>query len=153
MLRPFATLVNRSLRLYWRVRRPKTFGVRAFVFSADGRLLLVKHTYDKYWYLPGGGRKESEPAENALARELREELGIREALIERHLATYFSEREGKRDTIDVFVARADAVEKLQRLEIAAAQWFALDALPPDISPATLRRVQEYRGERQIESAW
>ena len=153
MLRPFATLVNRTLRLYWRIRRPKTFGVRAFVFGSDGRLLLVRHTYDRYWYLPGGGRKESEPPDQALARELREELGITAARIERPFATYFSEREGKRDTIDVFVAHADAIGKLQRLEIAAAQWFELDALPPDISPATLRRIQEYRGERDIGKVW
>lgn len=153
MLRPIATLINRTLRLYWRIRRPKTFGVRAFVFAEDGKLLLVKHTYDHYWYLPGGGRKESEPAEQALARELREELGIREARIERLLATYSSEREGKRDTIDVFIAHADAIGKLQRLEIAAAQWFEMGALPPDISPATLRRIEEYRGERAVEPIW
>lgn len=57
------------------------------------------------------------------------------------------------DTIDVFVVRADAVDRLQRLEIAEARWFDPDDLPPDISPATLRRVQEYRGERDIKSAW
>ena len=153
MLRPLATLINRALRLYWRIRRPRTFGVRAFVFGADGRLLLVKHTYDRYWYLPGGGRKESEPAEQALARELREELGIRHARVDRKLATYFSEREGKRDTIDIFVVQAEAVEKLQRLEIAAAQWFDLDALPADVSPATVRRIEEYRGERDIGPIW
>lgn len=153
MLRPFATFINRALRLYWRIRKPKTFGVRALVVGADERLLLVKHTYARYWYLPGGGRKESEPPETALARELREELGIRDVRVERHLATYFSEFEGKRDTIDVFVARADSIEKLQRLEIAAAQWFAMDTLPADISPATLRRIQEFRGERQIEPTW
>lgn len=153
MLRPLATLVNRVLRLYWRIRKPKTFGVRALVVGADGRLLLVKHTYARYWYLPGGGRKESEPPEEALARELREELGIRDVRVERHLATYFSEFEGKRDTVDVYVVRTAEPEKLQRLEIAAAQWFETTALPPDISPATLRRIQEYRGERDIGPAW
>jgi len=153
MLRPVATLINRALRLYWRIRKPRTFGVRAFVVGADGRLLLVKHTYDRYWYLPGGGRKEEEPPEAAVARELREELGIHETRIERRLATYFSEREGKRDTIDVFVVRADVVDRLQRLEIAEARWFDSDDLPPDISPATLRRIQEYRGERPIEPGW
>lgn len=153
MLRPVATLINRALRLYWRIRKPRTFGVRAFVVRPDDRVLLVKHTYDRHWYLPGGGRTESEPAEEALARELREELGITTMRIERRLATYFSEREGKRDTIDVFIVRAEAFEKLQRLEIAEAGWFAPQQLPPGVSPATLRRIQEYRGERQIESAW
>lgn len=149
MLRSLATLINRALRLYWRIRRPRTFGVRALVVGPDGRLLLVRHTYDRYWYLPGGGRKKMEPAEEALARELREELGIEDARPERRLGAYFSEREGKRDTIDVFVVRADSVGKLQRLEIAEARWFAPSDLPTDVSPATLRRVEEYRGERAI----
>ncbi len=153
MLGPIATLVNRALRLYWRIRKPTTFGVRALVVGPDDRLLLVRHTYDRYWYMPGGGRKSVEPAEDALARELREELGIREVRIERKLSTYFSEREGKRDTVDVFVVRATAPERRQRLEIADAQWFDARALPPDISPATLRRIQEYRGEREIGTTW
>jgi 8-oxo-dGTP pyrophosphatase MutT (NUDIX family) len=139
--------------LYWRIRKPTTFGVRALVLGPDGRLLLVKHTYDRYWYLPGGGRKKDEPAEDALVRELREELGMRDVRIERKLSTYVSEREGKRDTIDVFVARADAVEKLQQLEIADAQWFDGGALPADVSPSTRCRVQEYRGEREIAAVW
>ena len=127
--------------------------MRAIVLGPDGRFLLVKHTYDRYWYLPGGGRRETEPVEHALARELREELGIRDARCERRLGTYYSEREGKRDTIDVFVVHADTVEKLQRLEIAEAGWFDADALPVDISPATLRRIQEYRGERDVSPVW
>jgi 8-oxo-dGTP pyrophosphatase MutT (NUDIX family) len=153
MIRPLATLFNRALRLYWRIRKPVTFGVRAIVLHRDGRLLLVKHTYDRYWYLPGGGRKRDETAEEALRREVEEEIGITDLRIARKLGTYFSEREGKRDTIDVFVAHAEAFGRLQRLEIAAAEWFAPDELPPDVSPATQRRVAEYLGRREIEAAW
>ena len=119
MYRRFATLINRTLRLYWRVTKPVTFGVRAIVLHRDGRLLLVKHTYDRYWYLPGGGRKRGESAEAAIAREAAEEIGITALEIERKLGTYFSEREGKRDTIDVFVARAEEFGRLRRLEVHA----------------------------------
>lgn len=153
MLRPLATLINRSLRVYWRITKPVTFGVRAVVLGPDGRLLLVKHTYDKYWYLPGGAMKRGEDAEAALRREAREEIGIAELAIERKLGTYVSTREGKRDTIAVYVARAAAIGKRQRLEIAAAEWFAPDALPPDASPATRRRVQEYLGRRPVDTMW
>lgn len=153
MLRPLATLLNRTLRLYWRITKPVTFGVRAVVARPDGRILLVTHTYDKYWYLPGGAMKRGEAAEAALAREIREELGIAALAIERKLGTYFSDREGKRDTIEVFVAKADAIGKLQRLEIAAADWFDPHALPHDASPATRRRVAEYLGTRAPEMAW
>ncbi|MGH7005866.1 MAG: NUDIX domain-containing protein [Alphaproteobacteria bacterium] len=153
MLRPLATLVNRSLRVYWRITKPITFGVRAVVEGPDGRVLLVKHTYDKYWYLPGGAIKRGEAPEAALVREVREELGIDALAIERKLGTYSSRREGKRDTIAVFVARAAAVGRLQRLEIAAADWFEPRALPPDTSPATGRRVAEYLGERAPVPDW
>jgi 8-oxo-dGTP pyrophosphatase MutT (NUDIX family) len=153
MIRPAATLLNRALRLFWRITKPVTFGVRAIVLHSDGRLLLVKHTYDRYWYLPGGGRRRDETAEEAIAREVEEEIGITALSIERKLGTYVSEREGKRDTIDVFVARAEEFGRLQRLEIAAAEWFRPDALPPDISPATQRRVAEFLGIKAVEPVW
>lgn len=153
MLRPVATFINRTLRIYWRITKPVTFGVRAIVSGPDGRLLLVKHTYDKYWYLPGGAMKRGEPAEVALRREAKEEIGIAALRIERKLGTYVSTREGKRDTIEVFVAHAAAMGKRQRLEIAAAEWFAPEALPADASPATQRRIAEFLGKRAIEPVW
>lgn len=153
MFRPAATLFNRALRVYWRIAKPVTFGVRALVLGRDGRLLLVKHTYDRYWYLPGGARKRGEEPEAAIAREVLEEIGITELRIERKLGTYFSVREGKRDTIDVFVAHAAEFGRLQRLEIAAAEWFDPNALPPDASPATQRRVAEFLGRKAIEATW
>jgi len=153
VLRPVATLVNRGLRLYWRFTRPVTFGVRAVVLGPDGKLLLVKHTYDRYWYLPGGAMKRGEEAEAALRREVREEIGIAELRIEKKLGTYASTREGKRDTITVFVAYAAAMGRRQRLEIAATEWFAPDALPADVSPATQRRIAEFLGGKAIEADW
>ena len=153
MLRPVATFINRSLRLYWRITKPVTFGARAVVLGPDGRLLLVKHTYDRYWYLPGGAMKRGEEPEAAVRREAMEEIGIAELRIERRLGTFVSTREGKRDTITVFVAHAAAVGKRQRLEIAAAEWFAPDAPPPDASPATQRRVAEYLGRKTIDAVW
>lgn len=153
VLRPLATLVNRTLRLYWRITKPVTFGVRAIVQGPDGRLLLVKHTYDRYWYLPGGAMKRGEGAEAALRREAKEEVGIADLRIERKLGIYVSTREGKRDTIAVFVAHAAAIGRRQRLEIAVAEWFAPDALPADASPATQRRVAEFLGKKGIDIDW
>jgi 8-oxo-dGTP pyrophosphatase MutT (NUDIX family) len=153
MFRPLGMLALRTLRIYWRITKPVTFGARAIVLGPDGRLVLVKHTYDRYWYLPGGATKKGEEAETALRREMKEEIGIGELTIERKLGTYVSTLEGKRDTIDVFVARAPAIGRRQRLEIAAARWFAPDGLPADTSPATQRRVAEYLGRKSIDVNW
>jgi ADP-ribose pyrophosphatase YjhB (NUDIX family) len=153
MFRPLGTLMLRTLRVYWRITKPVTFGARAIVLGPDGRVALVKHTYDRYWYLPGGAMKKGEAAEAAVRREIQEEIGVSDPAIERKLGTYFSTKEGKRDTIDVFVVRVPALGKLQRFEIAAAEWFAPDALPADISPATQRRIAEFLGKRPVEPEW
>ncbi|HKO24526.1 MAG TPA: NUDIX domain-containing protein [Chloroflexota bacterium] len=53
-----------------------TLGVSAVIRDAQGRLLLLRHTYRRpAWGLPGGLARRGEPPEEALARELHEELG------------------------------------------------------------------------------
>ena len=153
MIRPLGMLALRTLRLYWRITKPVTFGARAVVVGPDGRLALVKHTYDRYWYIPGGASKKGEAPEAAVRREMKEEIGVDALAIERKLGTYVSTLEGKRDTIDVFVVRVERIGRLQRSEIAAAEWFAPDALPPDTSPATRRRIAEYLGRSPVDTTW
>ena len=54
-----------------------TFGVSAIILDHEGRLLLVRHTYgNPAWYTPGGLIGRQEQPDVALARELREELGL-----------------------------------------------------------------------------
>ncbi len=54
-----------------------TFGALAVVLDAEGRVLVVRHTYRRPpWGLPGGMIGRDEQPDAALARELREELGL-----------------------------------------------------------------------------
>jgi len=140
-------LIVKAARLYWWIRRPRTLGVRAVVHDGAGRIALVRHTYAKGWYLPGGGVKKGESVAAALARELQEETGLGGCAIERVIGIYHSRREYKDDHIVLFAVRATDPSTLaacDRREIVEVGWFAPDALPPDLSPATARRIADYR---------
>lgn len=54
-----------------------SLGVCAVIADGDGRVLLVRHTYrSQPWGLPGGLVRHGEQPADALAREVREELGV-----------------------------------------------------------------------------
>jgi ADP-ribose pyrophosphatase YjhB (NUDIX family) len=151
-------LIGKAARLYWFVRRPRTLGVRAIVIDQVDRIALVRHTYADAWYLPGGGVKKGESCEAAVRRELREEIAIFDGRIERLLGIYHSRRESKDDHILVFVVRivadgAAALRGADAMEIEEAAWFALDDLPQDLSPATARRIAEYRADALGLGGW
>lgn len=57
---------------------PNTFyrvAVKALIRNTDGNILLVKEKSDK-WDLPGGGIDHGESPDDAIRRELQEELGV-----------------------------------------------------------------------------
>ncbi|MGE3691164.1 MAG: NUDIX domain-containing protein [Novosphingobium sp.] len=71
--------IAHRLRLqWWRIRRPRLAGCRVLAFDAEGRLLLVRHSYGSgKWMPPGGGLSRGEDAIAAAARELMEETQCR----------------------------------------------------------------------------
>ena len=133
----------RVRRLLLRVLRIRTRGVKAMVFNARGELLLVRNSYghSHLFVLPGGGIGRREDPAAAAAREVREETGLEVGALEL-VGLYFSAAEGKRDSIHLFRGRADGVPRPDGIEVVEAGFFPLDALPPETSAATLRRVAE-----------
>ena len=151
-------LAGKAARIAWRLTRPRTIGVRAILLDRDGRIALVRHTCMDQWYLPGGGVKKGESIDAALHRELAEEVGVTDARIERVLGVYHNRREGKDDHIVIFVVQGgpDASAELRRADLAEIEetgWFAPDALPAPLSPATARRIAEYRQGVTGHGAW
>ncbi|MEG3162520.1 NUDIX domain-containing protein [Sphingomonas sp. LB2R24] len=149
-------LIGRIASLVWRIGKPRTIGVRALLLDRDGRVALVRHTYDDHWYLPGGGVKKGESIAAALMRELAEEVAIADPVIERVLGVYHSRGEGKDDHIVIFVVRTAASGVLARAdlrEIEQAGWFTLGDLPETTSPATRRRIAEYQQCATGTGAW
>lgn len=139
-LRLLLPLAYRAARLWWFVRRPRTFGVRAIAVTPQGEIVLVRHSYLRGWYCPGGGCKRREEAQAAALRELREEIGMIGCGTVRHLADYFVERHFRRDTVSWFLVRDVRFAPRRSLEIAEVRGFAPEALPADMPPVVRDRV-------------
>lgn len=101
-------------------------GIIAFV-RRDGKLLLLQHTYQTAWALPGGWLRRGETIEECVRRELREELDLEVGAI----ATLQVASVATKPVIDVAVV-CEALEGAIRTdmdEVTHAQFFPLDALP------------------------
>ena len=134
----------RLLHGWFLVSRGLTLGVRAAVFDGNGRVLLVRHTYVKGWHLPGGGVEVGETALEALTRELREEGNIELDGTPLLRGLCLNTRSSRRDHVLVYEVRSyrQSGPKAGDREIAAATFFALDALPEGTTEATRERLAE-----------
>lgn len=126
-------------------RRVRHFGVRfvvarfiatvACVIEDDcGRILLLKHRFraGSGWGIPGGFLGAGEHPENALRRELHEEVGL-----ELRSARLAFVRTRKRPSHIEFIYHGTpgTTKHLvpRSIEIITLEWFALDALPHDLA--------------------
>lgn len=137
-------LARRGAHLYWRFARPMTLGVRAALIDAERGVFLIRHGYTTGWHMPGGGVEVGETGLEALARECEEEGNI---LFEEEPVLhglFHNSHVSRRDHVAVYVVRRfrQTAPRAPDREIAEARFFALDALPPDMSPGTARRLRE-----------
>jgi len=136
------------------LRRPTTLGARLAAFDEANRVFLVRHTYLSGWYLPGGGVDAGETAAQAARREAQEEGNLVFDGEPELLAVYFNRREW-RDHVLLFRARGvrQSTPRRPDREIAESGFFALDALPENVSPATRRRLAEIAGGGPYAPEW
>lgn len=145
-------IVYRLAQIYWFIFRPITLGVRVLIVQ-DGQVLLVRHTYQQAWFMPGGGVKRGETLEQAARREAREECGAQLGHL-RLLGVYTHFFDFKSDHITLFLSDEVALEESHSLEIERVAWFPLNALPEDTSPGNRRRIEEFaRGELPDWGIW
>jgi len=153
-LRPIERFARPFVHAYARITRGLTLGVRGFVTDAEGRVLLVTHTYMPGWYMPGGGVEWGETAEQALARELVEEAGVRLTARPVLASVHSNHKSHRGDHVLIYRVMAwEPCQPTQRGEIEAIGWFAPDGLPDDLSPATRRRFEELLSGAETSLDW
>jgi ADP-ribose pyrophosphatase YjhB (NUDIX family) len=129
--------------------------VRALVVSDKGEILLVRHTYQPGWYMPGGGLRTGETPEGALRRELQEEVGLEVVGQPTLFGVYLNEWRGVYDYPILFVVRRFTGEAhpADAAEIAEIGWFRPEALPTETTPKTKIRIEEFLDVRPRSDRW
>ena len=117
--------------------------VRVMIIN-DGNILLIKNLVGtQQWELPGGGVHKDETEQQAAYREVKEEVSIiisKKSLM--HITTKRSHQRLAPALFSFYRAspRSTTISR-QRLEILAADWFPLDALPSNIDQTTHETLQ------------
>ena len=139
-----SNLRNRFFQSYFRVTRPMTMGVRGLVVNEAREICLVRHTYVKGWYMPGGGIEKGETAEYALERELEEEAGIEMTGRPNLLGVFSNHDSFPNDHVLLYEVRDwRHVAATSEGEIADHGFFSLDDLPDTITSGTKLRLQQW----------
>lgn len=118
----------------------KAIEVVAAIIQKDGKILATQRGYGNMaggWEFPGGKVEPNESLEDAIVREIREEL---DALIEvgRHIATVDYSYETIHLTMHCYLAKLAEGEAITLIEHKSARWVdatsvdSVDWLPADI---------------------
>jgi ADP-ribose pyrophosphatase YjhB (NUDIX family) len=129
-----------SLCGYVQFRDPKVAVVAFIISGDDDRLLLIRRAVEPArgkWALPGGFMDAGEMPQDAVVREVWEEVGLRVSV--RHLLDIFPMAGLKRAGRGiVLVYRADPVdgqcgELRVRDDVSDARWFRRDDVPEELA--------------------
>lgn len=110
-----------------------TVGVTGVVFNERGEILLLEHVFRGRhpWGLPGGWVGRHERPQDALRRELREEVGL-SVRVGLPLLVDLDDFPGHLET--AFLCEVDGEVGPLSNEILAARWVSPDALPEGLKP-------------------
>lgn len=147
--------ITRALRPWWRLTRGLTLGAQGVVIDKRSQVLLVRHRYRAGWFFPGGGVERHETLQTALARELREEAGIRLTARPQLHGMFANNKNFPGDHIAVFLVRGWERPSVPRpnAEIAEQGFFAVDNLPAETDPGTKRRLMEIFSGAEVADMW
>jgi len=148
------TLRDRVFQGWWRLSRPLTLGVRGVVTDANGRVLLLRHTYTPGWHFPGGGVERGETTLLAVTRELTEEAGVVPRTPPRLVSVHSNHVNHPGDHVLVYRVDAwDQIAATQRGEIAEVAFFDPQSPPENITKGTARRLAELFSGAPVSADW
>lgn len=150
------TLLAKLRTRIYSLLRLRTLGALAIAVDADGKVVLIRNTYDGQWFaLPGGGLKRSESFRDGALREAREEAGIHatpDSLVTLH-SIHRRFRGRSADYLAVYVIEDWEQHEVRSWEIAEIRRFDPAKLPANLRDAHRRRIEEWRDGRPAAGTW
>jgi 8-oxo-dGTP pyrophosphatase MutT (NUDIX family) len=141
-------------RPYFRWSRGMTLGARVMVIDGDSRILLVRHTYQPGWILPGGGVERGESALAAARREVEEEAAIIPTGPLKVHGFFSNHRDFPGDHLVVYVLREFERGTFKpNIEIADARFFHHEELPGNTTAGSRRRIDEIISGVEPSAEW
>lgn len=143
--RALMPLAHALLDRWRRWRKAPIAGVNVVVTNLTGDVLLLKHSYGPdVWSLPGGGLRRGEDPLEAARREVREELGIELARIEK-VAALEQVLSASPLTVHLFAGTCDRQPRPDRREVLEARFFPSHSLPEPPGGNARRQIAVWKG--------
>ena len=145
LVRTVFTFLHGFRLALWKVRRPGRAGVHAVPLTGAGKVVLVRLTYAPGWRVPGGGSKRGEAPEQAMLRELREEIGL---VSHGAIEPLDDGRPASANPLDrsaFFVVRDVVYRPRRSLEVEEVGEFDPSDLPEDVTRWTAHLVERCFG--------
>lgn len=144
LVRTVFTFLNGVRLAFRRTLGPGQAGVHAVPVTAEGKVVLIRLTYAPGWRVPGGGLKKGEAAEQAMLRELREEIGLlSHGAIERLDDGWPGATLEDRSAF--FVVRDVVYRPRRSLEVDEVREFDPNRLPEDTTRWTVHLLEQCGG--------
>ena len=110
---------------------PQKDRVRVIIHHDNGKILLVRSRFSRQeWALPGGGVNRNESYEQAAAREVSEEVGLKIHNL-RYLGKANSHESYAKFSVRVFAAHTSDCDIKCNFEIMEARWLNMNYLPEE----------------------
>src|SRR5262249_40816793 len=123
-----------------------TVTVGAVVIDSRKRVLLLHHRFrpGSGWGIPGGFIHPQEQPEEAIRREMREEIGLE---IESASIAFVRTLQKYRQVEIIFYCIPKGIPLPQGFEIKRAEWFDLNSLPDSLSDDQRGLIRRAMGRR------
>src|SRR6201996_1108 len=123
------------------------------LIERDGQILLARHSYVSGWLLPGGGVGRGEPAEVAILRELKEEIGLTSSALPELFGLYSRKAGWATNVIALYRIRDAEFVFKPNFEIREVKFVDPKPPPAGTSAAVRRRLAEVSGMEPVTSHW